>query len=265
MASFTNIDSAKRASMGVSGLPDTPEMSVSELQSRFDSLANYALDTLYSLISILNSNNASIYLKYTDGNTFANKMSAFASDIKRLNDALNEFGTRVQEVEELYDGIDHRVQDLYDTAITQSQFNGTLNADITFKKVLSDISNSLKVDDIVQNSESLTILGSNIKSEQWDTVKVIDFAEGIHTFNVIASSNTVAGSYDYIGLRVLDEDGKVIAQHIQLGSSISIPGDFTCSLSWSFNADNLVNHTLQYVASNLDDITVTINKSSLVY
>ena len=194
-----------------------------------------------------------------------NKMSAFASDIKKLNDALNEFGTRVQEVEELYDGIDHRVQDLDDNAITLSKFNSTLNTDKTFKNALTDISNSLKVDDIVQNSETLTILGSNIKSEQWDTVKVIDFAEGIHTFNVIASSNTVAGSYDYIGLRVLDKNGKVIAQHIQLGSSISIPGDFTCSLSWSFNADNLVNHTLQYVASNLDDITVTINRSSLVY
>lgn len=49
MAEFTKITSEDRADKGVSGLPDTPDMTAAKLQERFDSLANLAIDAINRL------------------------------------------------------------------------------------------------------------------------------------------------------------------------------------------------------------------------
>ena len=55
---FHQITNAEREGRGVSGLPNTPNLTPSQLQERFDSLGNLALDRLSELIDALNKETA---------------------------------------------------------------------------------------------------------------------------------------------------------------------------------------------------------------
>lgn len=85
---FPTISDEERSSCGVSGLPDTPQLTTKELQEKFDSLGNLALDKLVAIIEILNSENAANYIHYKNGNTLQDEFYSKNTDIENLQKAV---------------------------------------------------------------------------------------------------------------------------------------------------------------------------------
>lgn len=91
---FENITDTERQGKGVSGLPNTPNLTPSELQAQFDSLGNLALDSLNKLIDKLNASTAASNIGTASGtvqadiNTIKQTAVALAETVSKIQTAI---------------------------------------------------------------------------------------------------------------------------------------------------------------------------------
>ena len=104
MAEFTKITSEDRADKGVSGLPDTPDMTAAKLQERFDSLANLAIDAINRLAHELGLASAASKIGTSNGTlqswiaTDRTSIEKLTNDISDLNSAISSLNTTLSEL-----------------------------------------------------------------------------------------------------------------------------------------------------------------------
>lgn len=166
MASFNSkITDDDRVDKGVSGLSDTPNLTSTALKSRFDSLANFALDRINSLIGELEATSAAERIGTVTGNLQAalNKLTqsitSTNTDVSNLTDRVSknegnisiwgqyistntrDITTLEGNVADLQTGLNERVK--------TSEFDSKVNACLVGEKETLDT----KIDELIAERE----------------------------------------------------------------------------------------------------------------
>lgn len=207
------ISDEERSACGVSGLPDTPNLTTKELQERFDSLGNLALDKLAELLEILSSKNAAYEIHFTNGNNLQEELYSKNTDIKILKEAV----ARISSVDGNENIFNTSIEDVGWTNITET------------------------VGYFAQTCEGNTFF----------------------TFTVTQQS--LLGSLDQIGIRLLDSYGNVVACNIVTAGEIGdTQGSLSCTLSCNVYSQEEENNTLEVYLTNPSNIKIICNRTTIV-
>lgn len=94
---FDKVTAEDRTDKGVTDLPDTPNMTATELQARFDSLANLAIDSLNNLIDALGKSSAASSI----GTSYGTVQKTFTTHKGYIDTLLNRMSTAETKIKEL--------------------------------------------------------------------------------------------------------------------------------------------------------------------
>lgn len=98
---FDRITAKQREGKGVTDLPDTPNMTATDLQARFDSLANLALDTINLLMDALESKSAASSIGTASG-TLQSWMSSCESVASKNGKDISELSGKFTNLSSTY-------------------------------------------------------------------------------------------------------------------------------------------------------------------
>lgn len=137
--SFTTITEEQQSSMGVSGLPDTPELDTSDMQAKFDELGNAAIDLLQTHIAELEASNACSNIGCTaptDITASEATLQSVLNAIARLT--VNDHGNaHTHANKEVLDAITQAVKDTYDSIASVLGTVQTFDTDTLVSSALS--------------------------------------------------------------------------------------------------------------------------------
>ena len=207
------IKDEERSACGVSGLPDTPNLTTKELQERFDSLGNLALDKLVAIIDILNSDFAANYIHLTNGNSLQDEFYSKKTDIENLQKAVKNIP-----------GIGGE-SNYYNISIQDAEWTNITETVGYFAQT----------------------------------------CEGNTFFTFTVTQQSLLGSLDQIGIRLLDSYGNVVACNIVTAGEIGdTQGSLSCTLSCNVYSQEEENNTLEVYLTNPSNIKIICNRTTIV-
>ena len=137
--SFTTITEEQQSNMGVSGLPDTPELDTSDMQAKFDELGNAAIDLLQTHITELEASNACTNI----GCTAPADIAASEATVQSVLNAIarlavsNHGSAHTHANKEVLDAITQAVKDTYDSIASVFGTVQTFDTDTLVSSALS--------------------------------------------------------------------------------------------------------------------------------
>lgn len=199
---FDRITAKQREGKGVTDLPDTPNMTATDLQARFDSLANLALDTINLLMDALESKSAASNIGTANG-TLQSWMSSEESAVINNGKAISKLNENFANISDAYYTTDN-VPNALSTLKTgmdaankniQSLQNNTTDTDKKVKEAEKDI------EDLQQSLEDTDRVANNALKEGSANSKSIEELKG-----------TVNGAAYVIGImnKTVDENSQDI-------------------------------------------------------
>ncbi len=117
---FTTITDEAQEEMGVSGLPDTPELDTSDMQAKFDELGNAAIDWIQTHVTELEATTAAASI----GCVIPTEVTASSTTIQAVINAIarlavsNTSKAHAHSNKTVLDGISENVKASYDSLVS---------------------------------------------------------------------------------------------------------------------------------------------------
>ena len=258
---FDRITAKQREGKGVTDLPDTPNMTATDLQARFDSLANLALDTINLLMDALESKSAASSIGTASG-TLQSWMSSCERVASKNGKDISELSGKFTNLSSAY----YTTDKVPATLLDLKKRMGTAESDL--KVMTTNLEKKYDSSSIIACSDAITI--EMIEAGDWIDVtdKLISVASnyqpGTTLANYTVSEKSSFSEDDQIGIRVLDSMGYVIGCNIitvgKIGAALEVA---TCTLSFNSYFQEYETCTVQVYLSNSAGVSISYDITRL--
>ena len=258
---FDRITAKQREGKGVTDLPDTPNMTATDLQARFDSLANLALDTINLLMDALEAKTAASSIGTASG-TLQSWMSSCESAVTRNTSGISELSNKFTNLSSTYYSTDKVPATLLD-------LKGRMTtAESDLKVMTTNLEKKYDSSSIIACSSAITI--EMIDADDWiDVTDKLDsvatnYQSGTTLANYTVTEKSSFSADDQIGIRVLDNRGNVIGCNIitvgKIGAALEVAN---CTLSFNSYFQEEETCTVQVYLSNSAGVSISYDITRL--